>query len=175
MLFFGTFSITDEVLESVKDDIVVPRASDFSFGLHSRHIHQAGDDISHDTDCIDKLIKAHGDRTGCVGYLMADRDVTVEKVGEYIQTKYNCSVVAARNHTQLKGPAEEHGQYAGAGYIQDIAVVGQAMSGFVGRGRSSSALVGEYMDYKRRMRMWELDGTRESESMGYCTMGGYGV
>jgi hypothetical protein len=50
----------------------------------------------------------------------------------------------------------------------DLAVVGQAQSAFVSSERSSSMVVLELMEYTRRLRMWNLDGTRESKPIERC-------
>ena len=57
----------------------------------------------------------------------------------------------SRPHHHHQGPLE-HGPFAGAGYFQDLVVVSQAQSAFVGKPRSSSALVDCVMEYNRRMR-----------------------
>jgi hypothetical protein len=54
-------------------------------------------------------------------------------------------------------------------YHTDLAVVGQAQSAFVSSGgRSSSKLVLELIEYRRRLRMWNLDGARESKVVDLC-------
>ena len=182
MLFFESFVLTDELLASVKNDIEEPDPSYFSFGLHARHPSPEtdGSDIHSEVNCLESLVEdykqEHGEMKGCVAYLMSDRVKTIEAVGEYAKETYNCSVITVSNHYGNYSEAakwkDEHGVYAGGGYLQDIAVVGQARTAFMHRGRSSSALVGQYMEYSRRMGMWKKDGTRESKLMQYCQLWG---
>ena len=179
MLFFESFLLTDDLLASVKSDIVVPDPSYFSIGIHSRHpgTKDNGTDISREVYCfnsiVERQIKHHGDLKGCVAYLMSDRELTIQRLGAYLETHFNCTIVTTTNHFDTQNDSDkwkdEHGINAGGGFLQDIAVTGQARSAFAYRGRRSSvALVGQYMEYTRRMSMWEKDGTRESKNMEYC-------
>ena len=173
MFFWQSFSLTDELLESVRDDMVVANSSVFSFGMHSRHSSNKEDgvDVSSENKCIDKLVDELRDGRPCLAYLMSDRETTKAAVGKYVQTRHNCTVVTVSGYSaqaSKKGLAE-HGRFAGAGFYQDLAVVGHAESGFVSKRRSSSEFVALYMEYRRRKSLWESQGIRESKQMKVCS------
>jgi hypothetical protein len=128
MLFFDSFPFADELLASVRDDIVVSDASVMSIGFHSRQTYESddGSDASRDTKCIDTLMKTglEQDRfRSCRIYLMSDRQITIDKVSGYAQEKYNCSSVTVRNRPTMSNASQfklEHGANAGVGYFQGL-------------------------------------------------------
>ena len=172
MLFWESFALTEELVESVRNDVVVPNASFFSVGVHSRHPSNRDDgtDVSDEIACINKLVRTLGNGRPCLAYLMSDRQETVRRISKHVQIAHNCTVVLASQRESANGTehVDEHGAFAGAGYFQDLVVVGQADSAFISKRRSSTSLVAEFMEYRRRQKMWKSDGTRESSRMGEC-------
>lgn len=173
LLFFESFSLTDELLESVKDDLVTPNDSTFSFGVHARHPNQNddGSNISGEVKCVDRLIQEKSAGRPCRAHLMSDRQTTVAELSSYVRTHYNCTIALVSRHISAEMNADhvgEHGVASGSGYFQDLAVVGQAQSGFVSKRRSSTSLVAEYMEYNRKMRLWKQKGIREADPMPEC-------
>ena len=90
--------------------------------------------------------------------------------------EHDCKVVSITNREKISsneqnqsGVQDEHGAYAGAGFWQDLALVSEAESGFVGLGsRTSTALVIELMEYKRRIKAWKRDGSHALPDAPRC-------
>lgn len=129
------------------------QAESFSIGLHSRHMYEKDDgcDIHGELECLEKSIK-DSNRTIEVN-IMADRVCTIERLRLFLSTRNLTVTVAA--HDEGKSYHAEHGPFAGAGFFQDLALVSQSRSLFIGTKRSSSALLLELMEFNRKLNWWK--------------------
>jgi hypothetical protein len=127
-----------------------------SLALHSRHPVGADDGsyIQYEQQCLQKLLPSE---SSCRVHLMSDRPKTIELLTEWLLQR-NCSVVMA-NHDDGSDPVKEHGPWAGAGYLQDLEVSGNARHGVIGdKHRSSTALLIDLIEYRRRIAVCEATG-----------------
>lgn len=144
----------------------------FSLALHSRHTVGADDGsfVPHEKECLERLLDngraGHDDSDGgdssfsCRVHLMSDRPKTISLLTTWLTTtEQNCSVVIAK-HDSGDGPVQEHGPWAGAGYLEDLDVTARARHGIIGDPhRSSTALLIDLMEYRRRIYMWKSTST----------------
>lgn len=175
MLFWNCFTMTAEFLATIQADLDASRpylrdAADpsaketFTIGLHSRHVNSNDDggDVFQETQCLDWLISTRRNaRIPCVVFIMADRPATIENLSQYLKRKSNCAALSVSpdpTTNRTLAEAGEHGPFAGAGFFRDLALASQARSGFAGSQRSSSALLLEFMDYKRRSEAHDRHG-----------------
>jgi hypothetical protein len=146
-----------------------------TFVLHSRHAKNsdAGDHIQAEVQCLTQLLpkrilrSTSLSRSSCIVYLMSDRETTIEMLTQYIRKNYpHClPVVATHGSTALgsspvnAGHYQEHGKWAGVGFLQDLMVGSRAVDGFVGHcHRSSSQLLREQVEYNRQFENHEYNG-----------------
>ena len=174
MLFWRSFSLTDELIESVSESIIPTNSSFFSIAVHSRHasISDDGTNVDSELNCIHQFLdKFNTEGKPCQTFLMSDRPVTVEAITERVQAETSCSVHHVQEYKRFAvgNGNTEHGKFAGAGFLQDLYIVGVARDGFVRRRRSSTSFVASYMEYHRRMDDWNASGTRQSPRMHECT------
>jgi hypothetical protein len=174
MLFRESFGFTNQFLETVSEDwyqsgnSTAAHRTDpsvYTIGLHSRHILSAidGSNVQNEIKCLDCLLGTReNENVPCTVYIMSDRPNTIENLRAHLLQR-NCSVVVAAhimdsevNHT-AGSETEEHGPFAGAGFFRDLLVVSQARSAFIGRTRSSSALVDELIEYDGHINAWAIE------------------
>lgn len=183
MLYAESFAFTDALLKTVEadvrpliDTVSVRYNKVFGIGLHSRHMHESssGNHTMAETACLDYLLKTYNsdDKKPCHVYLMSDREATLQAVAEYAQQHHDCNVsmVTQRSNVDTTDLAE-HGPFAGAGYFQDLILVSHAESAFVSRIRSSSVLVQELLEYRRRLVVWSKEGVRGLPNVPFCNLG----
>jgi hypothetical protein len=124
--------------------------------------------------------------TPCVVYLLSDRQLTIDILKTYIETKWNkCHVVLATHKTDsdtdtdnnnnktttTNGHYQEHGPFAGTGFFQDLIVASQARHGFIGHCyRTSSQLLREWIFYDRTMEAMERTGKPPTRSLPVCCL-----
>ena len=142
-------------------DLRQPQKESFTVGLHSRHAEKENDgsNVHEEVQCLDKLLSTRPDESiPCAVFIMSDRPATTQNITNYLQKSSNCASISVspdpsfvRNLSQTS----EHGLFAGAGFFRDLALVSQARSGYVVTARSSSALLVEFMEYKRRSEAWQ--------------------
>jgi len=146
----------------------------FTIALHSRHPNGLdGCDIGPERKCLQKMRSTGGDddeeeakqpTSNCRVYLLADRPCTISTLTNWITLVMKCEVVVA-SHVEGNGTRDEHGPFAGLGFFQDLIVASDSKQpqfphGFVGspdRGglmRTSSNLLSELLEFKKRMRAW---------------------
>ena len=134
----------------------------YSLAIHSRHTVGADDGsfIPNELACLKKLLYG---QLSCRVYLMSDRQETIDLLAKFLLSR-NCTVAIA-SHEYGKGEVQEHGPWAGAGFLEDLDVCADARDGFIGDPhRSSTALLIELMEYRRRIASPEnLTGHFESK------------
>jgi hypothetical protein len=156
-------SQNNPVLDDTKNETT------FSLALHSRHTVGADDGslVPHEQKCLEQLLEDHTGKDGggsCRVHLMSDRPQTISILTHWLTTQQerNCSVVTAK-HDSGDGPVKEHGPWAGAGYLEDLDVTARARHGIVGDPRrSSTALLIDLMDYRRKINIWQNGGGEAS-------------
>jgi hypothetical protein len=140
-----------------------------SIALHSRHT-IAEDDGSYIRDeikCLSKLLptptQQKTQHIPCSLYLMSDRERTIEQLTHWMIERNNvegtgpdCNIITANHHTgNLSQVRKEHGPWSGAGFFQDLHIVGDAEHILIGDiHRSSTRLLLEVMEYRRRLLQW---------------------
>lgn len=183
MLFSESFLFTTELKESVQptfDRLKRLSLDDdednvFSIGMHSRHIdpNDTGEDVKNQFSCLKSLLLSNQARNSkkCRLFLMSDREPTILLTSKHAEEEYKCEVIIVEDRKVTNSSnAGEHGPFAGLGFFQDLVVVSRATSAYATRKRSSSALVVELMEYNRRMRAWQRDGTRRLPPLMQCIM-----
>ena len=172
MLFWRSFSLTEELVQSVHGSAVPTNSSLFSIAVHSRHSssNEDGSNVNKEMTCIHQLIDNYSDGKPCQTYIMSDRPLTVDTLSARVRAETNCTVVHVLDYSGfVSGDGNvEHGEFAGAGFLQDLVVVGVARSGFVRERRSSTSFVASYIEYHRRMQQWSTSGARQSERLLEC-------
>ena len=195
MLLSESFQFTSELVQTVQGDIRIapPPDDEVSIAVHSRRIKigQDGSDVSEEVQCLDdilavarfrrrglfqKLLGAETASLPCSVYIMSDRELTIKEFAKASQAR-GCHVVTVTD----RGPAQqrvndtsktaEHGPFAGVGYFQDLIVASQARSAIISRGRSSSALLDEMIEYGRRTEAWEQGHKRLPDPIIRCSIG----
>ena len=198
MLLSESFQFTSELVQTVQGDIRIAPSpeNEVSIAVHSRliKIEQDGSDVTEEVQCLDdilavvrlrrrglfrKLLGAEGTKTAslpCSVYIMSDRELTFEGFAKASQVR-GCHVVTVTD----RGPAQqrvndtsktaEHGPFAGVGYFQDLIVASQARSAIISRGRSSSALLDEMIEYRRCSEAWEQGHKRLPDPIIRCSIG----
>ena len=177
MLYDELFQL--QVPTTPKEEVVSPKNSHhsrnnntagFSLALHSRHTVAADDGsfIVDEVKCLETLLFPHHHNAdsitrqtedSCQVYLMSDRQTTIDLLTEWL-TQHNCSAITARHEDRLHvvgttaddDPIQEHGPWAGAGFLQDLDVISNARHGIIGDlHRSSTALLMHLLEYRRKM------------------------
>lgn len=178
MLLFNSFQFTEELLQTISpNDWRVPKPGELSIALHSRQdkIGMDGSDVTNEVQCLDDILDTRENKAQpCSVYVMSDRELTVEGFTREARSR-GCHVVTVTD----RGPpindttkTAEHGPFAGIGYFQDLAVATQARSALISRRRSSSAILDEIIEYRRRMEAWEARHERIEEPILRCYIGG---
>lgn len=134
-----------------------------SYVLHSRHVlpDEKGTDIAEELTCLEKAIPAIKTRTNpCVVFIMTDRQAARDMLVTTLQTQFNCTTIISQNTTLGRSTFHtDHGDFAGRGYFQDLAVARHARSGFLSPGRkrprvgirTSSALPRSMIEFRGRL------------------------
>lgn len=151
MLLWKSFPFTNELMESVQDQIREDNDDFYTIGMHSRHVgSKTGVDVSRELKCLDTLLRRNITRP-CRLFLMTDRPITLSKVAAYGKEKYGCEsiYIPAYEGAKTANITSEHGPLAGAPYYQDLAVVSQAQDAYMITARSSSALLSHLIEYRR--------------------------
>ena len=169
MLFDCSFTLTDDLVQTVQQvrKRVDPEA--YSVVVHSRHIspEDDGSDIADEISGVDHFFFANNQtlQQKCFLLIMSDRSATTSALYEYAQQR-GCEGVALHSPPTLQqqqrrrrlilSQEDEHGPFAGAGYYQDLALVSSSgrIYGIVGSDRSSTALAVERIVYNNVRRMW---------------------
>jgi len=152
-----------------KQEEIKPSENTKTFVVHSRHFRTAdtGTKALAEFACLEQLLgdfhkkeqhrqtqQQHQHQEQCIVYLMSDRETTIGILQSHIRQKYHCQPVVA-THSSISATAghyQEHGKWAGAGFIQDLMLGSQARDGFIGHCyRSSSQLLRELVEYNRHM------------------------
>lgn len=178
MLFRLSFDLTPDLLNSISySGVFDPKA--FSVGVHSRHPSEKldGSDVSHERNCLDRVMKRRPTNATCQLLIMSDRPATNQALQAYA-TEQDCEGIVVQhsrggdgqylaNTTGFKGRGKvsaEHGPFEGAGYYKDLALVSRARDALVCTMRSSSAIIKQLIEYDSVMRYYD----RNSGSMeGY--------
>ena len=130
-------------------------AAAITIGLHSRHsyMHLDGSDVQQEIQCLAQLIppKRRDDQQECFVYLMSDRQLTLDRIGSWLQQeRHHCRnvTVSSKQGDRNWGFLPEMGDFAGAAFMSDLALVSEhARTGFVGQPmRSSTQLVLDLMN-----------------------------
>jgi hypothetical protein len=147
------------------DDTVDSTTNVYSIGIHSRHTVAADDGswIPQEIKCLERFLlnrfhtnAIHDQNDACQVYLMSDRPKTILALTEWLRNK-NCSVITANHHVG-DDPIQEHGPWAGAGYLEDLDVVAEATHGLIGDPRrSSTSLLLDLMEYRRPLEWGDGD------------------
>lgn len=173
MLFWESFSMTKDFLATVRNELDTSKPyvrqlgeapkETYTIGLHSRHASHdnAGYDVHKEIQCLDWLIsKRQNDTVPCAVFIMSDRPATIQNITNYLRRTTNCDAISVSSDPSSQrnlSEIGEHGPFAGAGFFRDLAVASQARSAFTGSPRSSSALLLEFIEYKRRNEAWRDD------------------
>lgn len=167
MLLEHSFSFTEELLESVPMDRVMPESdtapAPFSIGIHVRHIKEEddGSNIASTVNCVHHNFFANREKGNCQVLIMSDRPATINGLRSTARNTWGCEAVTVqpeedesvkhvslRHRRLLAGQVtNEHGPFAGAGFYQDLALVSHARSGLLAPSRSSSRLILEGIVY----------------------------
>jgi hypothetical protein len=169
-----------------------------TYVLHSRHFTDSDTGIKAlaEFECLHDLLgrnqpeKSQQQHKSCIIYLMSDRPKTIEILKRHIQYKYpQCMPMVATHHVSMttqtannddnksrnttnaanEGHYQEHGVWAGMGFMQDLMLGSQARDGFIGHCyRSSSQLLRELIEYDRTMEMISHGGTVPSPLPSCC-------
>ena len=144
-----------------------------TYFLHSRHPPSRLDpkDIGLEVQCMEQLLKKRKDSDKpCLVIVMTDR-AAARPLLEASLKDYNCTALFSANTTRGSNPfRNEHGNFAGRGYFQDLAMVRQARSGFLaphlalrqGLGiRTSSGLPREVVEFRRVLESASWDDIAE--------------
>ena len=121
-IFHAAFRFT-RVMQPALGNIQLADAIRIS--IHSRHLWDDGDDIRQELDCARQVLRdIRRDRRSyqaCIVVVLSDRNATRVLLSEAIHHELNCNVVLA---PAVEGTSfsPEHGPYAGAGAIQDLAL-----------------------------------------------------
>jgi hypothetical protein len=169
MFFRHLFTMVEESLKNIRQQPIDP--SVFSVGLHSRHQKTSYNegDIQGEVECLADLLgdKKRLNRT-CEVYIMSDRELTVSRLQQYVETK-NCTARVFSHAAGAAGLRTEHGPWNGLGFFQDLAFVSRARAGFVYTGgASSSSLVIELITYDLQMEAWRREGRNVSLALKKC-------
>ncbi|KAG7371038.1 hypothetical protein IV203_019608 [Nitzschia inconspicua] len=136
----------------------------FTIAIHSRHT-VAADDGSFTNKaqlCVETLLERFAPGDLCRVFVMSDRSKTVALLSEWLTQQKGCSVVTAVHHTG-DGPVQEHGPWAGIGFLEDLDVTALAQHAIIGDfHRSSTALLKELMEYRRVVAAWRNMKTVEN-------------
>ena len=127
---------------------------DFSIALHSRHfgVDNDGSNVTHERDCLDRLLAARPPHAQCRVYVMVDRAATLQHLRAFL-TSRGCGAVAV-SHTAAANH-KDNGPFSGAPYIQDLASASRARHALVLSEHSSgSYLLNEIVEYDRAMEGW---------------------
>ena len=99
---------------------------------------------------------------------MSDRPKTVELLTKWLTENMGCEVITAA-HDVGNGPVQEHGPWAGAGFLEDLEVVATAQDAIVGDlHRSSTALLRELMEYRRTITGWKSH--KSMDELSFCSL-----
>ncbi len=142
----------------------------FSLALHSRHVVGADDGsfVAQEKECLDQLLKGHDD--SCRIHIMSDRPRTIALLSDWLLVVKNCTVITA-THDTGSGPVQEHGPWAGAGYLEDLDITAGARHGVIGDPhRSSTALLIDLMEYRRTVSAWKDDDKRIPQALKICKL-----
>ena len=175
MLFHQLLEFNREIAPPELQEYNNPSAK--TFVLHSRHAHSSdqGDDVRNELQCLEEILpkrntlRATSTQENCIIYLMSDRETTVEVLKRHIHTTYpHCTPVVATHagsntnnsiNTSSPGHYQEHGKWAGVGFMQDLMLGSRAKDGFIGHcHRSSSQLLREMVEFNRHFEQDENGG-----------------
>jgi len=179
MLFREIFPSFQTTLDDDDDDAsrnseLTP--SSFSLALHSRHtvVGDTGEFVQQEIDCLTELLPATRSLETCTVYLMSDRSTTVQLLTDWL-FKHDCMAVAADSSSSSGGNDEsslrrtfvtEHGERAGAGFLQDLSLCSQARTGVIGDPqRSSFMLLEELIAYDRQIEAWRRNDNRRQRRL----------
>jgi len=154
-----------------------------TIAVHSRHTdpRELGCNVTRELECVRGLLEKQQEKQDehqqqqhqqqraapCQVYVMADRKCTLSSLQkELVQVttttkrRYSCSVHVAE-HEEVHSRVADHGDFASAGYFQDLFAVSQHVRhGLVvahvpgERIRTSSTLVWELIEFNRRVDSW---------------------
>lgn len=154
MLLWNSFPFTEELMASVQEQIKEDNDEYYTIGMHSRHSSKttSGNEVHREQKCLDTLL-GRNHTLPCRLFLMTDRPLTLSKVAAYGKEKYGCESIYIPAYDDAKAAnfSSEHGPLAGSPFFQDLAVVSQALDAHMITSRSSSALLGHLIEYRRRL------------------------
>jgi hypothetical protein len=157
----NSFQVVDPLPLTATSNVNKSEVHEYSIAIHSRHTVGTDDGsfIGQEQYCVEKLLYRSSDTSHpsrpCRVFVMSDRPKSVELLTEWLTQNMSCAVVTAA-HDVGNGPVQEHGPWAGAGFLEDLEVAAAARDAIVGDlHRSSTASLRELMEYKRRITGWK--------------------
>jgi hypothetical protein len=166
MLLRSAFDFSDHIRAS---EGTLDNQNAVSVAIHSRHIYKEidGCDISREKDCLRSIIRdADGDSINA--RLMSDRECTIARITDWLGEK-NITVAVAQKDVYTDFVAE-HGQFAGAGFYQDLALASTARSAIVAMRRSSSYLITELVVFNLKLEAWIAGEDYMAANVDICYM-----
>ena len=192
-------SIPETVRQQIQKGRSAGSDEALSIAIHSRHT-VAEDDGSHvnlEQACLHQMLNETVGmidttssqperRRPCQVFIMSDRTSTLTELQQWIQETYGCAVWT---HQDLEQPdalhndesssktisgngVDEHGPFAGGGFLQDLELASLARHGLIGEtrhgkkgGRSSTALLQELMAYDRVMEQYGEHGVAPKSAL----------
>jgi hypothetical protein len=179
MLFRACFTLLSR-------DVSMKQRAAFSIALHSRHpvIADDGSFVQEEMECLEELVSmsrlvgvnesdsSQTNPANCSVYLISDRPRTLRLLSTHVQRLGCQALVAHHNHSATGGmmTQTEHGPYAGAGYLEDLAFASRARHALVGdASRSSFTLLVELVTYDRFIEAWRL-GRKHIDDLRLCVL-----
>jgi hypothetical protein len=161
----NSFQVVDPLPLTATSNVNKSEVHEYSIAIHSRHTVRADDEsfIGQEQYCVEKLLYRSSDTSHpsrpCRVFVMSDRPKSVELLTEWLTQNMSCAVVTAA-HDVGNGPVQEHGPWAGAGFLEDLEVAAAARDAIVGDlHMSSTASLRELMEYKRRITGWKSNAS----------------
>ena len=160
MLYSNLFTLLEPAVPKLVNSSNANTTYEISLALHSRHTVAADDGsyISDELKCLEKMLPHLDKPYDCRVYLMSDRQATIDKLTGWLVHERNCTVVTAEQHetSGSSDTVQEHGPWAGIGFLQDLDLTANARHGVIGdKHRSSTALLLELVEYRRRLVAWK--------------------
>jgi hypothetical protein len=168
---------------SVSENGQLNRTAAFSIALHSRHpvISDDGSFVREEMQCLEELVSmsrlmrandTDSSPANCYVYIISDRPRTLRLLSNHVQG-LGCQALVAHHDTNATCgimSLTEHGPYAGAGYLEDLAFASRARHALVGdASRSSFTLLVEIVTYDRFIEAWR-SGSNEIEDLQLCVL-----
>uniref|UniRef100_A0A7S3PKA2 Uncharacterized protein n=1 Tax=Aplanochytrium stocchinoi TaxID=215587 RepID=A0A7S3PKA2_9STRA len=128
-----------------------------TIALHSRHQWNVlkGDKVEKELKCLNQTFHKLAPKTKeekgfpCAVHLMSDRNLTLNVLKPVVRNVFNCTAVVAAHH-EGEGLNQEHGPFAGPGFLQDLALAFFHVTDgvIIHKGSTASMLLAELVTYR---------------------------